>query len=182
MGVRYRSATPGTLLCLVATALLAVVSFNTPLIKSLYFLSATYSSGEYSGTIKLGTLGYCLTTGGTTTCTGPTVGYEFSESIFSVKACRARAQADFGRSEQATGNNGIQYPRNHHQIPHLHPHHPYHRLSLRNSGHDIWSPLTHLDTIRHVFPNMFRLLNLLILPPRSDPRLGHLLYRQITDR
>ncbi len=79
MGVRYRSATPGTLLCLITTALLAVVSFNTPLIKSLYFLSATYSSGSDVGTLYLGTLGYCLTTGAKMTCTGPKVGYEFSE-------------------------------------------------------------------------------------------------------
>ena len=80
MGVRYRSATPGTLLLLVATALLAVVSFNTPLIKSLYFLSASFQSANYAGTINLGTLGYCLTYHGTTTCTGPRLGYEFSES------------------------------------------------------------------------------------------------------
>ena len=80
MGVRYRSATPGTLISLIAVALLAVVSFNTPLIKSLYFLSATYESGNYAGTIHLGTLGYCLTFHGQTTCTGPKVGYEFSES------------------------------------------------------------------------------------------------------
>lgn len=79
MGIRTRSATPGTLLLLVCTALLAVVSFNTPLLKSLYFLKATYSSGRYSGTVTLGTLGYCLDTSGTVTCTGPKVGYEFSE-------------------------------------------------------------------------------------------------------
>lgn len=80
MGVRYRSATPGTLLCLAATILLAIVSFNTPLLKSLYFLSASYSSGQYAGTLKLGTLGYCLDENGSETCVGPTVGYEFSES------------------------------------------------------------------------------------------------------
>lgn len=80
MGVRLRSATPGTLLCLAATILLAIVSFNTPLLKSLYFLSATYSSGQYAGTIQLGTLGYCLNYQGTQTCTGPTVGYSFSQS------------------------------------------------------------------------------------------------------
>jgi hypothetical protein len=80
MGVRYRSATPGTLLCLAATILLVIVSFNTPLLKSLYFLSASYSSGQYAGTLKLGTLGYCLDENGSETCVGPTVGYEFSES------------------------------------------------------------------------------------------------------
>lgn len=80
MGIPFRSATPGTLLCLGATVLLAIVSFNTPLIKSQYFLTASYSSGEYDGTINLGTLGYCLTFQGSQTCVGPKVGYEFSES------------------------------------------------------------------------------------------------------
>jgi hypothetical protein len=79
MGFRTRSATPGTLLLLATTALLAIVSFNTPLLKSLNFLSATYSTGEYTGTIHLGTLGYCIELSGTTTCKGPTLGYEFSE-------------------------------------------------------------------------------------------------------
>lgn len=79
MGYRSRSATPGTILCLAATVLLAIVSFNTPLLKSLYFLQANYSTGQYAGTLTLGTLGYCLTTNGATNCVGPTVGYEFSE-------------------------------------------------------------------------------------------------------
>lgn len=79
MGFRTRSATPGTLLCLTATALLAVVSFNTPLLKSLYFLEATYASGQYAGTMRLGTLGYCVDFQGTESCVGPTVGYQFGE-------------------------------------------------------------------------------------------------------
>ncbi|ORX38553.1 hypothetical protein BD324DRAFT_649916 [Kockovaella imperatae] len=78
MGVRFRNATPGTLLMLAVTGLLAVVSFNTPLLKSLYFLHATYSSGEYSGQMYLGTMGYCLDYQGTQTCEGPTIGYEFN--------------------------------------------------------------------------------------------------------
>jgi hypothetical protein len=77
MGFRARSATPGTLLCLVATALLAIVSFNTPLLKSLYFLEARFDSGQYSGVLHLGTLGYCLND----VCVGPQVGYEFSECL-----------------------------------------------------------------------------------------------------
>lgn len=79
MAVRFRNATPGTILCLAATILLAIVSFNTPLLKSLYFLSVTVSSGSYEGTMKLGTLGFCVALNGETNCTGPTVGYEFSE-------------------------------------------------------------------------------------------------------
>lgn len=80
MGFRTRSATPGTVLCLAATVLLAVTSFNTPLLKSLYFLEARFSAGEYSGTLHLGTLGYCLND----VCQGPQVGYEFSESLHDV--------------------------------------------------------------------------------------------------
>jgi hypothetical protein len=86
MGLRTRSATPGTVLCLVATALLAVVSFNTPLLKSLYFLQATFSSGQYSGTLRLGTLGYCLND----VCQGPQVGYEFG--AYSSSLCSQTAQ------------------------------------------------------------------------------------------
>ncbi|WWC90795.1 uncharacterized protein L201_005732 [Kwoniella dendrophila CBS 6074] len=85
MGVRYRNATPGTIAVLAATALLAVVSFNTPLLKSLNFLKATFSSGQYSGEITLGTLGFCHTLDGTSSCTGPRVGYEFDPNdVFGV--------------------------------------------------------------------------------------------------
>ncbi|WRT68337.1 uncharacterized protein IL334_005313 [Kwoniella shivajii] len=85
MAIRFRNATPGTLACLIATALLAVVSFNTPMLKSLNFLSASYSSGQYSGTLTLGTLGFCHTLSGTETCTGPQVGYEFDPNdVFGV--------------------------------------------------------------------------------------------------
>ncbi|WWC63202.1 uncharacterized protein I303_105802 [Kwoniella dejecticola CBS 10117] len=85
MAIRYRNATPGTLVCLIAAILLAVVSFNTPLLKSLNFLKATYSSGQYSGEITLGTLGFCHTLDGTSTCTGPQVGYEFDPNdVFGV--------------------------------------------------------------------------------------------------
>nr|XP_019011390.1 uncharacterized protein I206_03490 [Kwoniella pini CBS 10737]OCF50171.1 hypothetical protein I206_03490 [Kwoniella pini CBS 10737] len=85
MAIRFRNATPGTLVCLIAAALLAVVSFNTPLLKSLNFLKATYSSGQYSGEITLGTLGFCHTLDGTSTCTGPQVGYEFDPNdVFGV--------------------------------------------------------------------------------------------------
>ncbi|KAK8854869.1 hypothetical protein IAR55_003608 [Kwoniella newhampshirensis] len=83
MAIRFRNATPGTLICLAATALLAVVSFNTPLLKSLDFFSATYSEGS----ISLGTLGFCRTISGRQTCTGPQVGYEFNpNTVFGVTA------------------------------------------------------------------------------------------------
>lgn len=71
-----RPATPGFLVTLVATILLAVVSFNTPLIKSIFFLEASISVDGVNGTIRLGTLGYCLELSSNgTTCSSPSVGY-----------------------------------------------------------------------------------------------------------
>lgn len=81
MVFRPRQATSGTILCLASAILLALVSFNTPLLKSMYFLEARYSTGQYAGVMRLGTLGYCLELNGATTCVGPTVGYNFSESL-----------------------------------------------------------------------------------------------------
>ncbi|KAJ7664919.1 SUR7/PalI family-domain-containing protein [Mycena rosella] len=68
-----RPATPGFVLTTIATALLAVVSFCVPYLKSVYFLKADIGT---SGTITFGTLGYCVEVGGTTTCSSPSVGYE----------------------------------------------------------------------------------------------------------
>lgn len=71
-----RSVLPGLLLIIAAVVLLALVSFNTPLLKQLYFLEAKFE--DYI--LKLGTLGYCLDTAGKVTCQGPQVGYEFGTS------------------------------------------------------------------------------------------------------
>ncbi|WVQ74863.1 hypothetical protein IAR50_004470 [Cryptococcus sp. DSM 104548] len=85
MGLRFRNATPGTILCAASTVLLAIVSFNTPMIKSLDFLSATYTASSYSGELSLGTLGFCSTFSGVQNCTGPQVGYEFDPNdVFGV--------------------------------------------------------------------------------------------------
>ncbi|KAH7885998.1 pali-domain-containing protein [Phlebopus sp. FC_14] len=73
-----RPATPGFLVTLVATILLAVVSFSVPLIKSVYFLKASLAVENISGYITLGTLGYCTTINGVTSCSSATVGYELS--------------------------------------------------------------------------------------------------------
>ncbi|GMK58284.1 hypothetical protein CspeluHIS016_0503160 [Cutaneotrichosporon spelunceum] len=67
---------PGVILLLAAVILLALVSFNTPLLKTFYFLQATFSSGQYKGDLRLGTLGYCAT-GDINECVGPQVGYSF---------------------------------------------------------------------------------------------------------
>nr|VWO96725.1 Rim9 protein [Ganoderma boninense] len=71
-----RPATPGFLVTLAATILLAVVSFNVPIIKSIYFLKATITESDQTGIITLGTLGYCLDLNGNQTCSKPAVGYK----------------------------------------------------------------------------------------------------------
>ncbi|KLO06783.1 pali-domain-containing protein [Schizopora paradoxa] len=73
----FRPATPGFLVTLIATILLAIVSFNAPIIKSQYFLRASLSVENINGSLDLGTLGYCLNLSNGTTCTKPAVGYEF---------------------------------------------------------------------------------------------------------
>ncbi|EJF66811.1 pali-domain-containing protein [Dichomitus squalens LYAD-421 SS1] len=75
MGI-IRPATPGFLVTLIATALLAVVSFNVPILKSIFFLKATITESGQTGTITLGTLGYCLDLNGNQTCSKPSVGYQ----------------------------------------------------------------------------------------------------------
>ncbi|KAI5122359.1 hypothetical protein M0805_004117 [Coniferiporia weirii] len=74
-----RPATPGFIVTLIATILLAIVTFNVPFIKSVYFLQASLTVDNVNGTITLGTLGYCidLSTNGTT-CSKASVGYEFN--------------------------------------------------------------------------------------------------------
>ena len=80
-----RPATPGFIVTLVATALLAVVSFCVPYFKSVYFLKANISVQGVNGSITFGTLGYCLELSNGTTCSRPSVGYELGEySIVSV--------------------------------------------------------------------------------------------------
>ncbi|KAH9950909.1 SUR7/PalI family-domain-containing protein [Amylocystis lapponica] len=77
MGI-IRPATPGFLVCLTATALFAVVTFNVPYIKSIYFLKATLTQQGITGSVVFGTLGYCLTLPNGTTCSKPSVGYELN--------------------------------------------------------------------------------------------------------
>ncbi|KAI0375123.1 pali-domain-containing protein [Pilatotrama ljubarskyi] len=75
MGI-LRPATPGFLVTLIATALLAVVSFNVPILKSIYFLKASVNVGGSTESVTFGTLGYCLTLPSGTTCSKPSVGYQ----------------------------------------------------------------------------------------------------------
>ncbi|KAI0651975.1 SUR7/PalI family-domain-containing protein [Trametes meyenii] len=71
-----RPATPGFLVTLIATALLAVVSFNVPILKSVYFLKASVVTGSTTESVTFGTLGFCLTLPNGTTCSKPSVGYQ----------------------------------------------------------------------------------------------------------
>ncbi|THH00681.1 hypothetical protein EW026_g1898 [Hermanssonia centrifuga] len=71
-----RPATPGFLVTLAATALLAVVSFSVPYFKSVFFLKASLSSEGVDGSITFGTLGYCVQLPNGTTCSKPSVGYQ----------------------------------------------------------------------------------------------------------
>ncbi|TFK77477.1 pali-domain-containing protein [Pluteus cervinus] len=71
-----RPATPGFLVTLVATGLLAVVSFCVPYFKSVFFLKAVINVNNVTGAITFGTLGYCIEVGGSITCSKPTIGYE----------------------------------------------------------------------------------------------------------
>lgn len=73
----FRPATPGFVVTLAATVCLALVSFSTPLLKSIYFLSATINHQSLQGTATFGVLGYCLQTDTTLACSNATVGWEF---------------------------------------------------------------------------------------------------------
>lgn len=81
-----RPATPGFIVTLIATVLLAVVSFCVPYFKSIFFLKAIISVGGVSGNITFGTLGYCLELTNGTTCSKPSIGYQLGQSLlpFSV--------------------------------------------------------------------------------------------------
>jgi hypothetical protein len=76
MSSLIRPATPGFLITLAATIILAVVSFSVPLIKSVYFLKASLAADGLNGEITFGTLGYCMTVDSSTTCSNTTVGYQ----------------------------------------------------------------------------------------------------------
>lgn len=73
----FRPATPGFVVTLAATVCLAIVSFGVPLLKSIYFLSASIDYDGLQGTATFGVLGYCLEAGGTKACSNATVGWEF---------------------------------------------------------------------------------------------------------
>lgn len=71
-----RPATPGFIVTLVATILLAVVVFCVPYFKTVYFLKATITVEKTSGSITFGTLGYCIEIGPSISCSKPSIGYQ----------------------------------------------------------------------------------------------------------
>ncbi|KAH8990201.1 pali-domain-containing protein [Lactarius hatsudake] len=71
-----KPATPGFLVTLTATILLAVVSFSVPWFKSIYFLKASLAVEGVNGSITFGVLGYCLELSNGTTCSKASVGYQ----------------------------------------------------------------------------------------------------------
>ncbi|KAF7970871.1 hypothetical protein HWV62_22690 [Athelia sp. TMB] len=77
----FGPATPGFLVTLIATVLLAIVSFNVPYLKSVYFLKASLSVEGLSGNLTLGTLGYCMELSNGTTCSKPSIGYELGKRL-----------------------------------------------------------------------------------------------------
>ncbi|TFY66408.1 hypothetical protein EVG20_g4684 [Dentipellis fragilis] len=70
-----RPATPGFLVTLLATILLAVVSFSVPYFKSVYFLKTSLAVEGIDGSITFGTLGFCTHLPNGTTCSKASVGY-----------------------------------------------------------------------------------------------------------
>ncbi len=76
-----KPATPGFLVTLVATILLAVVSFSVPWFKSVFFLKASLAVEGINGSITFGVLGYCLELSNGTTCSKPSVGYKLGASL-----------------------------------------------------------------------------------------------------
>lgn len=75
-----RPATPGFIVTLLATILLAIVSFSVPWFKFVYFLKASLSAGGNNGTITFGVLGYCVQLSNGTTCSKPSIGYELGKT------------------------------------------------------------------------------------------------------
>ena len=75
-----RPATPGFIITLLATILLAIVSFSVPWFKFVYFLKASLAVEGINGSITFGVLGYCLKLNNGTTCSKASVGYELGET------------------------------------------------------------------------------------------------------
>lgn len=74
-----KPATPGFIVTLIATVLLAIVSFSVPWFKSIFLLKASLSVERIDGSITFGVLGYCLELNNGTTCSKASIGYQLGE-------------------------------------------------------------------------------------------------------
>jgi hypothetical protein len=79
-----RPATPGFIVTLIATILLAIVSFSVPWFKSVFFLKASLAVEGINGSITFGVLGYCLQLNNGTTCSKASVGYQLGKAPFTL--------------------------------------------------------------------------------------------------
>ena len=78
-----KPATPGFIITLTATILLALVSFSVPWFKFVFFLKASLAVEGISGYITFGVLGYCIHLDNgivPLTCSKASVGYEVGET------------------------------------------------------------------------------------------------------
>jgi hypothetical protein len=79
-----RPATPGFIVTLIATILLAIVSFSVPWFKSIFFLKASLAVEGISGSVTFGVLGYCVELNNGTACSKASVGYELGMTPFAL--------------------------------------------------------------------------------------------------
>ena len=102
-----RPATPGFLVTLIATVLLAVVCFCVPYFKSVYFLKAIISVRDVKGSITFGTLGYCIELPSGTSCSKPSIGYQLGKlSLLDESVCSVstRRHKQFGWQQTPGGD------------------------------------------------------------------------------
>jgi hypothetical protein len=75
-----KPATPGFIVTLIATILLAIVSFSVPWFKSVFFLKASLAVQGVDGSITFGVLGFCLQLKNGTSCSKPSIGYQLGKT------------------------------------------------------------------------------------------------------
>jgi len=77
-----KPATPGFIITLIATILLAIVSFSVPWFKSVFFLKASLAVEGINGSVTFGVLGYCYHLNNGTTCSKASIGYQLGKTPF----------------------------------------------------------------------------------------------------
>ncbi|SRR6266403_438815 len=100
-----RPATPGFIVTLIATILLAIVSFSVPWFKSVFFLKASLSVQGIDGSVTFGVLGYCLQLNNGTTCSKASVGYELGKTPSASIIPLTVNQHPFVDVDKLVGNN-----------------------------------------------------------------------------